>query len=236
MPTQSTQLKRSGHLIEPERVAEGFLLVDPAGTWSWFNNLSLAFGCLWLSIWCGISFPAFAAVIIFFIASPSLESFLMLAFISLFALIGAIGITQGARWLAVFTKLEPGEAILSAYPLRMGESCRVRYRRRLRRGATSRPGQITAKWLCYEWIEYGRGTNSVTKTHILSEIDLPKSSIPRGSKAIEYEARVKIPAQGPPSFDANNNQVRWEILIDIDLPGVIKDASCFRFKVIPEVM
>lgn len=222
-------------LLEPKRIPEGFLLTDPDDAWSWGK---FAFGFLFLSFWCGVSFPMFAGTLFLFITAPSFSfgALFHLLFISIFAAIGVIGIVWGIRELIVIAKLKPGEVILRTYPLRMGESCRLRYRRQLRNGSTRKPGKITAKWLCYEWVQYRQGKNTKTVTHTLWETDLPEKTVSSWTKQLEYYGQVQVLTDGPPSFDAANNQVRWELQVTVNLPGVPKDTSYFRFKILPEVL
>lgn len=233
MSTQSNWNIPTGCLLEPKRIPEGFLFTDPNDAFSWFTFL---FGGLWLTIWCGVSFPMFITLLFVFLARPSLTALFPLLFISIFVVIGVIGLAWGLRWLSVIWRLEPGEVVLPSYPLRLGESSPIQYRRRLRHGLTSQTGKITAIWLCYEWIQYRRGTDTVTQTHTLWEIDLPDMSIDTGSKIIEYDANVTVSPQGVPSLDAKHNQIRWEIRVTVDVPGLAKDTSYFRFRVMPEVI
>ena len=105
----------------------------------------------------------------------------MLLFISMFAAAGVGMIVKGLRWLTIISKFHPGEVLLASYPLRMGETFRLRFRRSLRRGYTQGAGEINAKWLCYEWVQYRQGTDIETKTHILWEQDLPLMTISTGT-------------------------------------------------------
>ena len=219
--------------MEPERVPEGFLLYDPGDRISWGQS---TFIVIWLAIWCGVSFPMFAFGLFAFFAQPGLSTLLPVLFISIFAIIGLIGIGWALRSLLVIAKLQPGEIVLPSYPLRLGESCNLRYRRQLRSGSISRPGTISAKWLCYEWVQYRQGTDTRTVTHTLWETDLPERSISAGTRRVEYDARVEVNPQYPPSIDASHNQVRWELRVSVKLPGIPKDDSHFRLKILPETV
>lgn len=230
MSTQIEQSSLTRHLIEPKRIPEGFLLTHPENTFSWFMFIFTI-----LCVLGGLSFPVFIVLLlIYFFAGPGLTFLLLLT--SIFLAFGAFWVVLSTPWLPAFIRLKPGTVVLSSYPLRMGESCRIQYRRRLRWGSTPRPGKITAKWLCYEWVDYGQGTDVEIKTHALWETDLPEMFVASGTQLIGYEAQVKVPLQGPPSLDAENNQVRWEIHVTVDLPGVAKYTSDFRFRVTPEIM
>ena len=241
------KLGTTGSPIEPIRIPEGFLFIDLTQT------CGFLFFLFFILLWCGISFSQFAIALFQFLAEPSFSSLASVLFLSIFVAIGVIGILSIIKPLIVFLRLKAGEVILPTYPLRMGESCRVRYRRQVRTGSISRPGKITAKWLCYEWVQYGHGTDTETVTHTLWETDLPSRSVSSGTTRIEYDAIVKVLDEGPPSLDKTDNQVRWELQVNLDLPGITKNTknmswfqldllslskgtSKFRFKVSPEVL
>ena len=227
------RLNRTDRLIEPERVPEGFLLQDPGDRLSWGSS---TFVVIWLALWCGVSFPIFIAVLLGFLAEPEVGTLLPVLFTSIFVAIGLIGIGWAVRSLLVIAQLQPGEIVLPSYPLRLGESFSVRYRRYLRSGSISRPGSISAKWLCYEWVQYRQGTSTRTVKHTLWETDLPERSVSAGTRRVEYDAQLHANSAYPPSFDAAHNQVRWELQVNVKLPGVPKDASYFRLKILPETV
>ena len=223
----------SEQLIEPKRIPAGFLLTDRGDAWSWRTFTFLTF---LVSIWCGVSFYFFSIQFLEFLAAPSFGSIFTLLFLGFFVAIGIMLIGAGIHWLTTIAKLRPGEIILSSYPLRMGESCQVRYRRQLRSGFTPCQGRVTATWLCYEWARRNNGEEGSTKILTLWEKSLPAVSVPSRRKIIEYETEVMAPPQWPPSFEAANNKIRWELRITVELPGVVSDTSFFRFRVIPEVV
>ncbi|MEO1094023.1 MAG: hypothetical protein AAFX01_03885 [Cyanobacteria bacterium J06638_28] len=233
MATLSSHEFSDGRLIAPERVPEGFLWVDSQGAWS-TGKFLLSF--VWTSLWCGISFPGFTRMLLNFLADPHVGRFLMLLFVGMFAAAGVGMIWNGLRWLKIVSAFQPGEVLLPSYPLRMGETFRLRFRRALRRGHTHRPGKIIAKWLCYEWVQYRQGTDIETKVHMLWEQDLPTMTVSTGTRVATYETKLTVLPEGPPSFDAEHNQVRWEILISVDVPGIPQDTAHFRFAVVPEAV
>lgn len=225
----------SGALQEPQRVPEGFLLVDRGDAWSWVTFL---FGVIFLLIWCGVSFPIFIGLLTEILLNPLLDWALIipLLFVGIFVVIGIGGIVWGIRWMLTIARLHPGELILPRYPLCMGETCRIKYRRQLRNHAMNQPGKVTAKIRCYEWVQYRQGTDTKTATHTVWEQELPDGQTDAGTTRIEYDGQISIPPQGPPTFEALHNQLRWEVRVTVDLPGITKDDSCFRLKIVPEVL
>ena len=227
------RLNEYERLIEPEHVPEGFLLVDPGDRLTLGKFIFLG---LWLALWCGISFTMFAALLLVFIESPHIGTLVPVLFLSIFVAIGLFGLFWAFRSLYVIAKLTPGEVVMSSYPFRLGEFYDVRFRRQLRSGSTSRSGSIGAKWRCYEWVQYRQGTDTRTVTHTLWEMDLPERSVASGTRRIEYDTRLQAGPEHPPSFDASHNKVRWELEVTMKLPGIPKDSSQFRFKILPEVV
>ncbi|OKH12916.1 hypothetical protein [[Limnothrix rosea] IAM M-220] len=223
-------INASRQLTEPTKIPEGYLLKDPNDGLNWFATI---FAGLWLSIWCGISFPMFLALVGTFIFDPNLETLLPLLLLSIFVIIGVIGLVWSGRSLYRVYRIKVGEIILPTYPLRQGETYRIRYRRALRQGRTKDPTTISATWINYEWVEYRRGTDTVTATHELDKIELLDQTVMAGVKHIEYNAQITVPEDAPPSIYAPHNQVRWELQIKIHIPRVAKDTSHFIVKVLP---
>ncbi|MEM9770529.1 MAG: hypothetical protein AAF889_02810, partial [Cyanobacteria bacterium P01_D01_bin.73] len=131
------------------------------------------------------------------------------------------------------SKILPGAIVLPTYPLHLGETTQVQYRRQLKACSTAVPGTLSAKWVCYEWTRDGDATSPSTSSHIVFEQDLPSITIPAGTQTIEYNWRISVPTQGPPSFEAEDNQLRWELLINVDLPRIAKDTCNFRLMILP---
>ncbi|MEO1352646.1 MAG: hypothetical protein AAFW84_28260 [Cyanobacteria bacterium J06635_15] len=220
-------------LIEPTRVAEGFLIVDPGDAWSWGTFLG---GGVFVLILCGVSLPIGVGLWVNVLtgAGSGVVQWVPLLVTTIFAVVGIAGLVWGIRWLLLIARLKPGELILPQYPLRLGESCRIRYRRQLRSGSTRRRGKVTAQLICYEWVQYRQGTDTKTATHTLWEETFSTWEVDTGIRQVDYETQIQVAAEMPPSFEARSNQIRWEVRVKLDLPGIAKDASHFRFKVIPE--
>ncbi|AFY37837.1 hypothetical protein Lepto7376_1494 [[Leptolyngbya] sp. PCC 7376] len=227
---KKTQVNTAWQLPEPVKVPEGYLLKDPNDG---LNIFTFIFIGIWLSVWCGISFPMFGMFVWKFITDPELEHLLPVLFLSLFVAIGTAGLIWGGRSLYRIYRIKVGEIILPTYPLRQGETYRIRYRRALRQGRTKDPTTVTASWVNYEWVEYRRGTDTVTATHELDKIELMDKTVMAGVKQVEYDTQITVPKDAPTSIYAPHNQVRWELQVKIHIPGVAKDASHFVVKVLP---
>lgn len=215
---------------EPEKIGAGYRLIDPNDGFSLFLFI---FGAVWLTIWCGVSFPIFAIAIVEFIQKPGLATILIVAFISIFVAIGVVSLIVAGSALYRVYKIKAGEIILPTYPLYQGETYRIKYRRKLRNGRTKKPTTVTAQWVNYEWVEYQQGTDTMTATHEISVIDLPEQSIMAGVNELTYTAQITVPDDARLSIHAPHNQVRWELRIKIQIPLVAKDTSFFVVKVLP---
>ena len=73
----------------------------------------------------------------------------------------------------------------------------------------------------------------MTVTHDLASVDFPERSVFAGVSQLEYETEITIPKDAPPSIYAPNNQVRWELRVNIEIPRIPKDTSYFHLKVLP---
>ncbi len=211
----------------PQRTPEGFLLSDSESV----GNPTVF---LWIF---SLFWTIFSAIALFSILRDSINpvSVLMALFVSLFVLIGLffVGMSLLETWKNF--KLHPAELILPSYPLRLGESCTIHYRRRLRNGSFSRAAHLEAKVICDEWVQYRQGTDTVTKTHTLWETAFPSKTVVSGERQADYTGRIDIRPEGPPSFFAEHNKIRWQLIIKLRAPGIPSACiSTFLINVMPE--
>ncbi len=171
-------------------------------------------------------------------------------FLILFSFLFFQSIYSNYRKVKQSAKFErPGEVILSKYPLHLGESCQVGYRRLLKTGMTlPETGHLKARLLCSEVVTYTVGTDETTVRKIMFEKSLANQTLYRGTRSIEFEETLEIPSNITPSFKAKNNQILWEIEVQLELPGLIspeknpfsnfisQTLSTFAFVVDPEVV
>ncbi len=123
------------------------------------------------------------------------------------------------------------------YPLRLGETCPIYYRRRLRNGTLSKSAHIEAQLTCDEWVQYSQDTDTITKTHDLWKQPLPESSIVSGERQADYSEKIEMLPQHLPSFYAKHNQIRWMLTIKLKVPSIPQVCeSNFYLKVLPEVL
>lgn len=216
---------------EVQKTEEGYRLIDPNTAFHPLTFIS------WILI-CGVLFSMSTFFLAILIPQPSLETqglatMIIVACLSVATVMGIVSLIYAAEALYQVYKIQVGEIILSTYPLYRGQTYRIKYRRKLRQGRTTKPTIVTAQWVNYEWVEYRRGTDTVTATHEISVIDLPEQSIMAGVKELTYAAQITVPDDALFSIYAPHNQVRWELRVKIQLPFVAKDTSFFVLKVLP---
>ncbi len=135
-------------------------------------------------------------------------------------------------------RLFPGEVFLSIYPLSLGEKCLLTFRRRLKRNKkTKESGQLTLKITCLERVEYKKGTDTEVEINILWESQPEVSSVPIDIEVFSLQTNLNIPKYLPPSFEGKNNQIRWIISIEQNIPNIAEQIySNFVFIVAPVVL
>ena len=209
----------------PQRIPEGFLL--SVSTSDRKKGIAmLIFGLVW---------TAFSAFILFLVARDS--DYVGVFFLGLFLVAGCFCMGIGLLDLWISLKLYPAELVFSKYPLRLGETCLIHYRRRLRHGMFNQPGEMAAELVCDEWVQYRQGTDTKTKTHVLYELQLPTRSIVTGEHQADYESEIAISADAPPAFSAEHNQIRWRFIVKLKVPGIPKRChSEFYLQVAPEML
>ena len=221
--------QQPAHSLTPQRGPEGFVL-----TVSQSQRQAGIYAVLFGLVWTAFSI---VAMVVLFQDTHILFAIFPAVFIGLFVVIGILILGCGLLEMWTNTKLYPAELILPKYPLRLGETCSIHYRRRLRNGTFSKPGEIEAQLICDEWVEYTQGTDTVRKTHDLHKSELPTRTIVTGERQADYESKIAISSKELPSFSAKHNQIRWRVIVKLKVPGIPqKCQSEFSLQVLPEVL
>jgi hypothetical protein len=82
--------------------------------------------------------------------------------------------------------------------------------------------KIELRWHGFEKVVSGHGTNKTTYTHTLYEETsvLPGTEqATLGGGAKEFQGRLTLPDHVPYSFEADDNKLRWEVEVKVDIPG-----------------
>ena len=149
----------------------------------------------------------------------------------------------------------PGELYLSHYPLKLGGSCQITYRRPLRSGISlKKDSNLKASLLCSERITSGSSSKPrISWQEIILEESLINQIIATGTQVIEFTTSIEIPKYGNSSFEAEHNRIVWEIEVDLQLEGMVftnkkkgllyrypriinSNLSTFAFAVDPELV
>jgi hypothetical protein len=207
----------------PQRIPEGFLFSDVESAQS-RPFFFLIFGIFWNTV--------SVIILVASLHEAEYQASLMMLFFLAFGLpilgLGLLEVWKNYR-------LHPAELILPNYPLRLGETFTIRYRRRLRKGTFARSAQLEAQLLCDEWVQYKQGTDTVTKTHPIWEKAFPPQTVVSGERQADYLGKISIRPQGPPSIFAEHNKIRWQLVIKLRASGIPSDCiSTFVFNVLPE--
>lgn len=129
----------------PQLGPEGFVLsVSQSQRWAGVHF------CIFGLIWTTVSMVMLVTVSIAMSATVLQEplgwfGLFPAVFLSLFVLIGVSVLGAGLLEIWTNAQLHPAELTLPKYPLRLGETCSIHYRRRLRKGTFSKPGEIEAR-------------------------------------------------------------------------------------------
>ncbi|MCM0589298.1 MAG: hypothetical protein ACSI46_00560 [Gloeotrichia echinulata DVL01] len=139
-------------------------------------------------------------------------------------------------------RFEPGQLILKSYPLRLGETMTLTFRRYLKSGYQAQTeGRVSGRLICLEVYMDNRGTGSASfYGEPIWVQDLPTLLILPGVSQIEQDWHIRIPSDGVPSIQtkkfSESRCVLWGISVWLDIPGVIKEDSVFCLLVEPEVV
>ena len=166
---------------------------------------------------------------------------LMICWIILYScLIGVINLISTLRSLG---RADFGKLVFPSYPLRLGETMTITFRRPLKPGFQGKvQGKILGRLICLEVYEDSRGSSPATyNSAVIWSEDLPQLLVPPNTLKIEQTWRIPIPSDCPPTINisgktSESHNVLWAIDVLLDIPGVILDDSVFCFLVEPEVV
>ncbi|MBJ7900080.1 MAG: hypothetical protein GC158_09205 [Cyanobacteria bacterium RI_101] len=169
-------------------------------------------------------------------------------FLIILLIFGVVLLLNGAvrrkTWSEVWSAvcLSPGELLFSHYPLRLGDSDRLTFRRRLQDNFWTKlfnlqslptPATLAVKLVCVERVSYTKGTDTIVETAVVASYDLCRQALLPGEREMNSHFDLDIPAHLPPSFEGKHNQIRWLVLVEQTLPNLMEPAqSCFTLEVV----
>ncbi|MEO1377703.1 MAG: hypothetical protein AAFW70_26170 [Cyanobacteria bacterium J06635_10] len=135
-------------------------------------------------------------------------------------------------------RFQPGEILLPSYPLHLGQEYNLTFRRRIKGNRkTKKAGQLTFKIACLERVTYKNGSDTEVEIHVIWESQPKIYSVPIGVNTYSLTSDFTIPNNLPSSFEGENNQIRWVISIEQNIPGIVEQVySNFVFVVDPVVV
>ncbi|MBF2063571.1 MAG: hypothetical protein IGS39_03940 [Calothrix sp. C42_A2020_038] len=166
--------------------------------------------------------------------------FILCGFLMVF--VGVASILAVPVTLQALQRIEPGELIFPSYPLRLGETLTITFKRHLKPEYQAKTqGKVWGRLVCMEVYMDGRGSGSATYYgETIWDQELPPLDILPGSNRIEQDWLISIPSDGTPTIrthkHSESRNVLWGIDVWIDIPGLIKDYSVFCIKIEPEVI
>ncbi len=200
---------------KPEQTLEGYVLTD-SGDKAISHVVASLFGAVFLGVGLFI-----------FLADGSLFARLFsIPFIGLGGLLVVIPIVLLWR----IRKLKPGQLVIASWPLKVGNTTRVTYRRSVKRGAVPTLERIDAEVVVREVASYRQGTDTHTVEEDVARYPI-EAQIMTMPGALVAELHVEIPANAPPSFHASNNRIEWWVEIEPVMVGGKTDESAFKLEV-----
>ena len=200
---------------KPEQTLEGYVLTD-SGDKAISHVVGSFFGAIFLG-----------AGLFMFLSDGSLfAKFFSVPFIGL----GGLFVVVPMVLLWRIRKLKPGQLVVSSWPLKIGDTTRVTYRRAVKRGAVPTLERIDAEVVVREVARYHQGTDTHTVEEDVARyrVEAHIMTIPG---ALVAELHVEIPANAPPSFHASNNRIEWWVEIEPVMLDGKTDESAFKLEV-----
>ena len=162
------------------------------------------------------------------------EGIFLKLFMGVFGCVGLAAIWMGIKQLILSMKFAPGRLAPSVWPLRLGDSFTMEYRRRSKSGAVA--DSFSARLYVLETAIYQCGTDTCTDTEEVLNTDLGMVGATQGGDGVyRGEWSVKIPSEGMSSFEAPRNKVHWMVEVKMFAAREEIDDSSFTLVVLPEI-
>lgn len=207
---------------------EGYVLSDAARS-GYHTIFLMVFTVIWNLVSCPI-------VLAFLFSGASHRFPLVLISGGVSLLFGGIGIVLIVfliRRLLIAARFQAAELVFHHWPLRLGESIDVSFRRQSRGVQMT---QVEAGLRCTEVASYKVGTDRSTVRELVWEQPLAAVPLAPGARAAEATWRIQIPSDAPPSFDTMDNSIEWKLDIKLRNAGFPDADSSFILVVLPEVL
>lgn len=146
-----------------------------------------------------------------------------------------LAITAFLLWIwrrnkRITDRLEPGVVDVPSTVFFLGSRVPMRFRRLVKQGSTD-TSDITARLVLREWVRYRQGTDTRTATEEVRSIPVEVARAWDGRHVIG-EMLLEIPSF-PPSFEASDNKVTWELHVDMTFTDGFTEDSVIPLWVVP---
>ena len=147
--------------------------------------------------------------------------------------VGAVFIKLSSRSIAVARRFEPGVLETDREAWTLGAAGTGRFRRVVRRGSTDLRS-ISGYLLLEEWVRWQQGTDTRTATHEVHRypVDLTHRIDPQ---AVVADVMWRFPTY-PPSHKSSNNEVRWRLVVDVEMADGFVEDSVVPLWVVPGIL
>lgn len=131
--------------------------------------------------------------------------------------------------------VKAGEIRLSAYPLKLGETCSLSCHQKL---YPHKPLTQSAKWTiqltCSEVVTFGDASTLSHERWTVYRETLYEQKLPIGSSHnLVANFRFKLPTDGVSSFEATHNRIRWQIESKLELENPPQIVNSPQPKTLP---
>lgn len=124
----------------------------------------------------------------------------------------------------------------SSDPLQLGDHVIIRFRRTARGRSDATGLVVTAQVRVEERATYRQGTDTTTATETVYTQDVDVVLNDLVNRTVEVDLGIDVPLfEAPPTMDLGNNEVRWELVVDMAAPNAPDDESTFPLEVAPVV-
>lgn len=153
-------------------------------------------------------------------------------FTGVMSLVGVIFLALSRRPLKVAGRFEPGVLDTDREVFTLGSAAEGRFTRTVKKGSTD-VRSIEAYLLLQEWVRWQQGTDTRTATREIHRypVQLTHRIDPQ---AVVADLSWRFPTY-PPSFDASNNEVRWRLVVHLEMADGFTEDSVVPLWVVPAI-
>lgn len=172
---------------------------------------------------------ALVLAFLLFLARNNAIAFAILGVLLLAAVAVAVwNIREMRRW-------HPTEVVFSEWPLRLGSSQQLAVHRTAKTRVPDSAIAITGELICTETVTYRVGTDTRTDTATPAVLPVSGTGVLAGGR-LDGTVMLSIPLdRGAPSMDLSNNEISWNLKIELTNPNGADTRMSVELPVIAEL-